>query len=124
LIFEDIQFEYYNFFLDFSVPLADLEWVVSPTGVLKVSWLKKISNFEEQHETLVNFQLPDLNETGSAKGTARESQVQNLRFGEVYVLTLTDIVKNETSDPFTVEACEYPEKKVTKLSSFIKCHFL
>lgn len=89
------------------MPKDEIDWVVLPTGVLKVSWLKKISNFEEDHETQVNFQIAELNEMGSVMGSAKESVVENLRFGETYKVTLTDTVKNETSQPFTVEACKF-----------------
>jgi len=88
------------------VPRTDIEWMVSDNGLLKVSWLQKISNFEEDHATELNFQIVALNETGSFKGTAKESQLENLRFGETYLLTLTDTIKNETSRSFEIETCK------------------
>ncbi len=74
---------------------------------MKISWLKKIADFEDSKSVEMEFRNPERNETGFVNGTAMETALRSMRFGEVYRIMLKDKISNETVGPFDIEACEF-----------------
>ncbi len=74
---------------------------------MKISWLKKIADFEDSKSVQMEFRNPERNETGIVNGTAMETALRSMRFGEVYRIILKDKVSNETVGPFDIEACKF-----------------
>jgi hypothetical protein len=71
-----------------------------------MSWLKKIADFEDKKPVDLVFENLARNETGHAAGTAMESTLKTLRFGEIYRIHLKDKASNQTVGPFDIEACK------------------
>ena len=74
---------------------------------MKISWLKKIADFEDSKSVQMEFRNPERNETEIVNGTAMETALRSMRFGEVYRIILKDKVSNETVGPFDIEACKF-----------------
>ncbi len=85
-------------------------------GQLKMSWLKKIANYEESAEvTMTLKKLSDVveksNNTTEANekrfsGTALEVKAPQLELGATYDVYVSDDATGETFGPFHVEACK------------------
>jgi len=108
------------------VPKNDVDYVITEDGTLKMSWLKKIANYEEATSVEMTFKISGFNETlenftgneslrrvtgsqsfGRVTGNAKETSLYSLRFGETYQISLRCLVSNETVGPFIVEACKF-----------------
>ena len=66
------------------MPKNDLEWIITSSGILKVSWLKKIADYMENEKVKLELTLDGTNDTQIVKGTAQEIIVKSLRFGANY----------------------------------------
>ena len=85
---------------------------MTSNGTLKVSWLKKIANFEDSKPVELIFENYGRNESGRVNGTAMETALRSLRFGEIYRIRLLDPITNETAGPLEIEACKLIERSV------------
>ena len=83
-----------------------MDFVVTSNGTLKMSWLKKIANYEDSNPVQLIFEGVERNETGEATGTAMETVLRSLRFGERYRVRLQDRKTNETVGSIEIEACK------------------
>ena len=94
--------------------------MITGNGTLKMSWLKKIANYQESDPVQMNYYLisSENNNTdpvignGShmsnhVTGSAKETSLPSLRFGEVYHVSLVDKMSNETVGPFFIESCKF-----------------
>ncbi len=103
-----------------------MDYVITEDGTLKMSWLKKIANYEETSSVEMTFNISGLNQTfdhvtgneslgrvtgsqsfGRVTGNAKETSLYSLRFGETYHVSLRCLVSNETVGPFVIEACKF-----------------
>ena len=110
----------------FLVPKNDVDYVITEDGTLKMSWLKKIANYEETTSVEMTFNISGFNQTfehvtgneslgrvtgsrsfGHVTGNAKETSLYSLRFGETYQVSLRCLVSNETVGPFVIEACKF-----------------
>jgi hypothetical protein len=105
---EQINFEqyFYGLFFIFLVPKNDIEWIVTSNGILKTSWLKKIADYKENDKVQMQYGLNGSNETLKMDGTATETIVDELKFGETYQITLIDKVTGVQSESFLIQACK------------------
>ncbi|XP_059099117.1 uncharacterized protein LOC131893169 isoform X5 [Tigriopus californicus] len=89
-----------------TLPMSDVEWIITPKGHLIVSWLKKIAKFEESDIVMLSLKHLDGNVSSNYTGTASEVRVTSLQLGGLYEFVLID-PKFETSyGPISIEA--YP----------------
>ncbi len=88
------------------MPKNDIEWIVTSKGVLKLSWLKKIADYQENDKVHLVYNLTSRNESHSVSGTAKEVSVPALRFGETYQVVLIDQANKTQSEPITIQACK------------------
>lgn len=72
--------------------------------MLRTSWLKKISEYEEQNEVELSYVVK--NKSSVVKGTAEQTNINSLRLGETYDFFLEDKMNNEVEGPYSFEACE------------------
>ena len=89
------------------MPKNDVEWVITPSGQLKISWLKKIAKYEEGNKVMLS--LTDLSQNNSVKnvtGTAKEVTTGNLQIGAEYLLHLEDLIDGDRFGPIRIEACK------------------
>lgn len=95
-----------------SVPENDIEWIVTPDGQLKMSWLKKIANYEESDAVTLTIKLVESENNSveaveeSFRGTALEVKAPRLELGALYDVFVTDDDTGDKFGPFHVEACE------------------
>ena len=94
--------------------------MITGNGTLKMSWLKKIANYQESDPVQMNYYLISGennntdNVTGNGShvinhvtGSAKETSLPSLRFGEFYYVSLVDKISNETVGPFVIESCKF-----------------
>ena len=100
----------------FLVPKNDVEWVITENGTLKMSWLKKIANYQESNPVQMTYYVVSGvskntdNVTGNVShvtGSAKETSLSSLRFGEIYYVSLVDKTSNESVGPFVIESCKF-----------------
>ena len=90
-----------------SVPSNDVEWIVTPIGSLKLSWLKKIAEYKEYDEVILTYKSRTTNETMEVEGTAKEVKVSSLRFGDEYEVTLQSKMMGQENYTFSFTACKW-----------------
>lgn len=89
-----------------------MDWIVTPEGALKVSWLKKIAEFQEKNSVLMTLTDESGNEINASKtaveirGTADELRIGGLRFGAKYSVHLKDLDQIDDFGPFVIQACK------------------
>ncbi len=113
------------------MPSTDVEWVITPSGELTVSWLNKIANFEEDNKvklkieevrksyvkskmdnkSLIEIFFSPLskingNETREVDGSALGVSAGGLKLGQKYKLSLTDLDEDDSFGPIHIEACK------------------
>ena len=92
---------------NYLVPKNDVEWVITPRGQLKISWLKKVANYDEDNKVLLT--LSDLSRNNSVRnvtGTANEVSGGGLQIGGNYSLELEDLSAGDKFGPVHFEACK------------------
>ena len=90
-----------------TMPKNDIEWMISSSGVLTISWLKKIADYKENEEVKLELNLVGHNDTQMVKGTAKGVTVKSLRFGASYEAKLIDSVTGKVATQFQFIACKY-----------------
>ena len=95
-----------------TLPKNDIQWMITSSGVLKLSWLKKIANYKEYEKvqlelTPINSGPGSSNDTQIINGTAQEINVKSLKFGEIYKARLVDSTQDKNTAYFEFKACEY-----------------
>ena len=110
------------------MPKNDIEWLITPEGQLKMSWLKKIADYKEDDRVRLSIRektsditlneeivVPSINGTTTVApepefkdydGTALEVTVPSLMLGEEYEVFLEDVDTGKRHGPFNIEACE------------------
>ena len=91
---------------------------MTSNGTLKVSWLRKIANFQDSEPVELFFENSGRNESGKVNGTAMETALKSLQFGEVYRIRLHDPRTNETAGPIEIEACKMSKHLNLKVGKF------
>ncbi len=94
------------FILYLPVPKNDVEWVITPSGKLTVSWLKKIAEYQEEHRVKLTVAKADSNETREVEGSALGVSTGGLELGQGYELVLVDQETGESHGPLNIEACK------------------
>ncbi len=94
------------FTLSPPVPKNDVEWVITPSGKLTVSWLKKIAEYQEEHRVTLTVAKADSNETREVEGRALGVSTGGLELGQGYELVLVDQETGESHGPLNIEACK------------------
>lgn len=89
-----------------TLPMSDVEWIITPKGHLIVSWLKKIAKFEEADVVMLSLKNLDGDISSNYTGTAAEVRVSNLQLGGMYEVFLYDPKYEATFGPIAIEA--YP----------------
>lgn len=89
-----------------SVPKNDVEWMVTSSGILRLSWLAKIADYKEDQKVMLVYKQKDTNASREIQGTAKEVKVDSLVFGETYEVTLIDLDTNQEEETFTFVACK------------------
>ena len=113
-----------------TLPKNDIQWMITSSGVLKLSWLKKIANYKEYEKVKLEL-TPKNSESGSNEtqiinGTAQEINVKSLKFGEIYKAKLVDFTQEKNTAYFEFKACEYCRKIyyfLIKQNIFINCTY-
>ena len=110
LLFEQliqwIQSFNYLFLFFKTVPSNDVEWIVTPSGSLKLSWLKKIAEYKETEKVSISYTSKETNNTFIVDGTAKEVKVLSLRFGDEYVVTIKSKMMDKENHTFSFIACK------------------
>ena len=88
------------------MPSNDVEWIVTPSGSLKLSWLKKIAEYKETEKVSISYTSKETNNTFIVDGTAKEVKVLSLRFGDEYVVTIKSKMMDEENHTFSFIACK------------------
>ena len=88
------------------VPSNDVEWIVTPSGSLKLSWLKKIAEYKETEKVSISYTSKETNNTFVVEGTAKEVKVLSLRFGDEYVVTIKSKMMEKENHTFSFIACK------------------
>ena len=105
-----------SYLIIFSVPSNDVEWIVTPSGSLKLSWLKKIAEYKEYDKVSLSYKSKETNVTTTVEGTAKEVKVLSLRFGDEYLVTLQSKMMTQENYTFSFTACK------SKFFQFSKNH--
>lgn len=98
-------------YVDNIVPKNDIEWLITPDGILKLAWQKKIANYQETDPVVLEITDEDINATEVYQGTAELVQVDHLRLGNFYTLLVIDQASNQKFGPILVSACKSCGKK-------------
>ena len=88
------------------MPSNDVEWIVTPSGSLKLSWLKKIAEYKETEKVSISYTSKETNNTFIVEGTAKEVKVLSLRFGDEYVVTIKSKMMDKENHTFSFIACK------------------
>ena len=88
------------------VPSNDVEWIVTPSGSLKLSWLKKIAEYKETEKVSISYTSKETNNTFIVEGTAKEVKVLSLRFGDEYLVTIKSKMMDKENHTFSFIACK------------------
>ena len=88
------------------VPSNDVEWIVTPSGSLKLSWLKKIAEYKETEKVSISYTSKETNNTFIVDGTAKEVNVLSLRFGDEYLVTIKSKMMDKENHTFSFIACK------------------
>ena len=88
------------------MPSNDVEWIVTPSGSLKLSWLKKIAEYKETEKVSISYTSKETNNTFIVDGTAKEVKVLSLRFGDEYVVTIKSKMMDKENHTFSFIACK------------------
>lgn len=88
------------------MPQNDVEWIVTSSGSLKLSWLKKIAEYRENEQVKLTYKALNSNKSLSVEGTSKEVKVTNLKFGEDYKVTLEDVATGQETYTFYFTACK------------------
>ena len=88
------------------VPSNDVEWIVTPSGSLKLSWLKKIAEYKETEKVSISYTSKETNNTFIVEGTAKEVKVLSLRFGDEYSVTIKSKMMDKENHTFSFIACK------------------
>ena len=105
-IIQWIQSFNYLFLFFKTVPSNDVEWIVTPSGSLKLSWLKKIAEYKETEKVSISYTSKETNNTFIVDGTAKEVKVLSLRFGDEYVVTIKSKMMDKENHTFSFIACK------------------
>ena len=106
-IIQWIQSFNYLFLFFKIVPSNDVEWIVTPSGSLKLSWLKKIAEYKETEKVSISYTSKETNNTFIVDGTAKEVKVLSLRFGDEYVVTIKSKMMDKENHTFSFIACKW-----------------
>jgi hypothetical protein len=90
-----------------TLPKNDIEWLITPEGVLKVSWQKKIANYQEKDKVTLELSDNQMNETVKFEGTAAEVKVDQLKLGNSYSLSIIDDSTSQSFGPLNILACKF-----------------
>ena len=88
------------------MPSNDVEWIVTPSGSLKLSWLKKIAEYKETEKVSISYTSKETNNTFIVEGTAKEVKVLSLRFGDEYLVTIKSKMMDKENHTFSFIACK------------------
>ena len=84
---------------------------MTPTGNLKISWLKKIAEYKEFDKVQLIYQpTADFGSNSSlvaVNGTAKQVMVDSLIFGQDYSATLRDLTTGLETFQFSFTACKF-----------------
>lgn len=103
------------------MPKEDVQWIVTSAGSLKLSWLKKISEYKEYDQVQLTYTTD--NQTKSVNGTAKEVKVNSLRFGEKYTATLKDLATGTQTFTFSFYACKKKILRFIEANQAEKCFY-
>ena len=90
---------------NYSVPVRELNWTISLDGQLRLTWLRKFSQYQEDNPVDISW-VAD-NESGSSNGTSRLVTIPSLSLGKTYTTTLMDLKDEDKLTTFTFTACKY-----------------
>ena len=86
------------------MPETDVSWEISLDGRLRVTWLSRVSAFAE--DDAVHLSWMTEKESGNSSGTVRMTEVESLRLGQAYNITLVETEVGNTSTTFNFVACK------------------
>ena len=89
------------------MPKNDVEWVITPSGTLKLSWLKKIAEYKGNDRVTLIYKGKSTNKTTEVEGIAKEIKVQALKFADEYEVILQDKMSGEENYTFFFTACKF-----------------
>ena len=96
------------------MPENEVDWMVTPSGTLKISWLKKIAEYKDNDQVNLIFKAKNANETIKVEGIAKEVKVDSLRFADDYDVVLQDKLSGVENYTFSFTACNIKIHKILK----------